>query len=409
MPTSRRNLLIGAGIASFQSAGIREAEAAPSPSLPARSDFHVVKAETCLNNARWHPISFGAAKSVQEYLEYKASGGGASDYSTASQAQVKKLFAELIHAKPSEISFVPSTTVGENLIASGLGLPRGGGNVVTDALHFEGALYQYGAMSKQGFDVRIVRPREWRIELSDLDKAIDSKTRLVALSLVSMVNGFQHDLKAVCDLAHSRGALVYVDAVQAIGAVPFDVRASGVDFCACSSYKWLMGDMGLGFLYVREDRLDRIERSQYGYRQLSQMQYHVFPYDPPGGAVMDWTQASDAAGRFEVGTVSNTTVACLLFSLPYIKRLGVENIQSYRQPLLRRLETAVPRLGYEPMTPAGSTSPIIAFAKKETRELAQRLRRANVDIAVLPNRIRISPSIYNGQADIDKLLEALHG
>jgi selenocysteine lyase/cysteine desulfurase len=197
--------------------------------------------------------------------------------------------------------------------------------------------------------------------------------------------------------------------VQAIGAVPFDVRASGVDFCACSSYKWLMGDMGLGFLYVREDRLDRIERTQYGYRQLSQMQYHVFPYDPPGGAVMDWTQAPDAAGRFEVGTVSNTTVACLLFSLSYIKKLGVENIQSYRQPLLRRLETAVPRLGYEPMTPVGSTSPIITFAKKDTRELAQRLRRANVDIAVLPNRIRISPSIYNDQADIDKLLEALHG
>jgi len=54
--------------------------------------------------------------------------------------------------------------------------------------------------------------------------------------------------------------------VQAVGAVPVDVRASGVDFLACSSYKWLMGDMGLGFLYVRGDRLDRLERTQYGFR-----------------------------------------------------------------------------------------------------------------------------------------------
>jgi selenocysteine lyase/cysteine desulfurase len=304
---------------------------------------------------------------------------------------------------------VPSTTVGENLIASGLGLPNAGGNVVTDALHFEGSLYQYGAMGKQGLDVRIVRPGEWRIQLNDLDRVIDSKTKLVALSLVSMINGFQQDLKAVCDLAHSRGALVYVDAVQAIGAVPFDVRASGVDFCACSSYKWLMGDMGLGFLYVREDLLDRIQRTQYGYRQLSKMQYHVFPHDPPGDAIMDWTQSPDAAGHFEVGTISNTTVACLLFSLNYIKKLGVENIQSYRQPMLRRLEAEMPRLGFEPMTPHGSTSPITTFAKKDTREIAQRLRRANVDIAVYPNRIRISPSVYNDQKDIDKLLEALRG
>ena len=54
--------------------------------------------------------------------------------------------------------------------------------------------------------------------------------------------------------------------MQAVGAGPVDVRASGVDFLACSSYKWLMGDMGLGFLYVRGDRLDRLERTQYGFR-----------------------------------------------------------------------------------------------------------------------------------------------
>jgi selenocysteine lyase/cysteine desulfurase len=222
-----------------------------------------------------------------------------------------------------------------------------------------------------------------------------------------MINGFQHDLRAVCDLAHSRGALVYVDAVQAVGAVPVDVRATGVDFLACSSYKWLMGDMGLGFLYVREDLLDRLQRSQYGFRQLSGVQYHVFPYDPTGEAVMDWSQTSGAAGHFEVGTVSNTTLACLNHSLDYIQRIGVGNIQSHRQPLLNRLQKEMPRFGFEPMTPLDSASPIVAFAKKDTRQASERLRRATIDIAVYPHRIRISPSVYNDQADIDKLLETL--
>jgi len=404
MNVSRRELIVTAGMASLQSA-----TAAPAPpGLPARKEFAVVKAETCLNNARWHPISLGATRAVQQYLDYKAGGGGADpDYGGGLQTHAKAQFAKLIHARPDEVSFVPSTTVGENLVAAGLDLPRSGGNVVTDALHFEGSLYQYGELAIQGLDVRIARPRDWRIDLRDLDRLIDSKTKLVALSLVSMVNGFQHDLKAVCDLAHSRGALVYADAVQAVGAVPVDVRASGVDFLACASYKWLMGDMGLGFLYVREDRLDRIERSQYGFRQLAQVQYHVFPYDPPGEAVMDWTQASGAGGRFEVGTVSNTTVACLNYSLDYILQLGVEAIQAHRQPLLRRLQQEMPRLGFEAMTPPETTSPIVTFAKKETAEISQRLKRAQIDIAVYPHRVRISPSVYNDQADVDKLLEAL--
>jgi selenocysteine lyase/cysteine desulfurase len=409
MDITRRNLILAAGAASLETVTAPHASAAPaSVGLPDKAGFTVGKSETCLNNARWHPIGIGATKAVQRYLEYKATGGGsAPDYGSDLQSRAKALFANLIHAKVSELSFVPSTTVGENLIASALDLPRTGGNVVTDALHFEGSLYQYGELAKKGLEVQIARPREWRIELGDLDKLIDRNTKLVALSLVSMINGFQHDLKAICDLAHSRGALVYVDAVQAVGAVPVDVRAAGVDFLACSSYKWLMGDMGLGFLYVREDLLDRLQRSQYGFRQLSGVQYHVFPYDPPGDAVMDWSQSTGAGGHFEVGTVSNTTLACLTHSLDYIQRIGVANIQSHRQPLLSRLQKEMPRLGFEPMTPLDSASPIVAFAKKDLRDLPERLRRAGIDIAVYEHRVRISPSVYNDQGDIDKLLEAL--
>jgi selenocysteine lyase/cysteine desulfurase len=403
MDLSRRNWMLAAGAAAWQSA-----VAAPAK-LPAKSDFDVVKSETCLNNARWHPISIGATRAIDDYLKYKATGGGAAamDYSAAMQGRVKAQFAALVHADPAEIAFVPSTTVGENLVAASIDLPRSGGNVVTDALHFEGSLYQDGELAKQGLEVRIVRPRDGRIDLADMQAQIDSKTKLVAVSLVSMINGFQHDLKALCDVAHERGALVYIDAVQAIGAVPFDVRASNVDFCGCSSYKWLMGDMGLGFLYVRRDLLERLKRPQYGFRQLASNHYHVFPYDPPGTSVMDWTQSSDAGGHFEVGTVSNTTIAALSYSLGYLQQLGVDKIQAHRQPLIDRLQKEMPRLGFEPMTPAGTTSPIVAFAKKDTAQITARLQRAKIDIAVYPHRVRISPSVYNDAADVDKLLEAL--
>jgi selenocysteine lyase/cysteine desulfurase len=404
MDVSRRNLIAAAGLATA-AAKLR----ADTPALPDRKEFPVVNAEVCLNNARWHPAGVGAMRAVQQYLDYKASGGGAgADYGGDLQTRAKDLFARLIHAKPAEVAFVPSTTVGENLVAASLNLPRAGGNAVTDALHFEGSLYQYGELARQGLELRIARPnKDWRIDLDSLDRLIDRKTKLVAVSLVSMINGFQHDLKALCGLAHSRGAKVYADAVQAVGAIPVDVHASGIDFLACSSYKWLMGDMGLGFLYVREDLLDGLPRPQYGFRQLTRMEYHIFPNDPPGGAVMDWTAAPTAGGHFEVGTVSNTTAACLTHSLDYIMQFGVENIQAHRQPMLRRLQAELPRLGFQPMTPADSVSPIVTFAKEDMRPLADRLKQAKIDVAVYPHRIRISPSVYNDQADIEKLLEAL--
>jgi selenocysteine lyase/cysteine desulfurase len=376
--------------------------------LPFKEQFSVVHAETCLNNARWHPLSVGARKAIVDYLDYKSSGGGKMpQYSTQQQDKVKELFAKLIGAHNSEISFVPSTLAGENLIVAALGLPTAGVNVVTDALHFEGSLYLYGELQRQGLDVRMVKPHDGCIALSDLESQIDKNTKLVAISLVSMINGFQHDLKAVCERAHAQGAYVFADIVQAAGAVPIDVHACGVDFCSGASYKWLMGDMGVGFLYVREELIDRLRRSQYGYRQLSDMEYHVFPYDPPGNKIFDWKQRTDAAGHFEVGTVSNTTVAALSFSLEWLQQIGVAAIQAHRQPLLRRLQKEVPALGFEPMTPAESTSPIVAFAIKDTERFARKLSQANIDIAVYPHRVRISPSVYNDEADVDALLNCL--
>jgi len=86
--------------------------------------------------------------------------------------------------------------------------------------------------------------------------------------------------------------------------------------------------------------------------------------------------------------------------------LGVENIQAHRQPLLSRLQSELPRLGFHAMRPAGSASPIVTFAKQDTREFAARLKQARIDVAVSPHRIRISPSVYNDLADVDKLLGA---
>jgi Aminotransferase class-V len=203
------------------------------------------------------------------------------------------------NARPSEISYVPSTSAGENLVVNGLGIVGTDANVVTDALHFDGALLHLGELKRRsGLDVRIVMPRDWRIDIKDLERVVDRKTKLIEISLVAMDNGFQHDLKAVCDLAHAHGAYVYADIIQAAGNTPIDVRQSGVDFCACSSFKWLMGDFGLRFLFVREGLLDTVlHRTQYGYYEAKSMESHFLPNDKPGDAPYTWQLGATMPAR----------------------------------------------------------------------------------------------------------------
>jgi selenocysteine lyase/cysteine desulfurase len=412
MALNRRELLTGLGVAAA-SAAIGDARAldaaAGSAGFPRKADFAFEKGATYISGAFTHPMPIAAANAYHDFVTRRGTVGATTPFGgTRAGADPKAAFAALVNAKPSEISYIPNTSAGENLVVECLGIKKFDGNVVTDALHFEGALVHLLELRKQGLDLRIVAPRDGRIHLADLERVVDRKTKLVELSLVSMYNGFQHDLKAVCDLAHAHGAYVYADVIQAAGAVPIDVRKSGVDFAATATYKWLMGDFGLGFFYVREDLLGTvIQRPHWSYRSASDVDIHLSPFDPESPAPVTWTPRADASGYVELGTVANAVAAALSVSLPYIQQLGVAEIERYRQPMLKRLQEEMPRLGFTPATPTDSTSPIVTFASKDTREAARKLEAAKVNVRVAPYWIRIAPSIYNDMHDVDRLLDAL--
>lgn len=242
MQTNRREFLTGIGglaalsVHGANSEALLSAKSAltPAPALPAKNDFAIPDDITYLNCAYTHPMPAAAAQALRQYSELRSVPDVVSKQ--LENVDIKAEFAALINAKPSEISVIPNTSTGENLVVNGLGIPHTDGNVVTDALHFEGALLHLGELQKRnGLDLRIVQPRDWRIDLRDIERVVDKKTKLIEISLVAMDNGFQYGLKAVCDLAHAHGAYVYADIVQAAGNTPIDVRESGVDFCACSS------------------------------------------------------------------------------------------------------------------------------------------------------------------------------
>ena len=373
-----------------------------------QAQFHDI-AGTYLDAGSVHPFSIGGREAVKRFVDSRAMNGADPEYSFGAKRQsVLDRFATLINASPREVAYVQSTSAGEQMVVTALGLPERGGRIVTDVLHFFGSFHLYNELEKAGMEVVVLPMREGRISMDDMEAAVNDRTRLLAVSAISTINGFQHDLKAVADLAHAHGAKVYVDAVHAIGSVPFDVKATGIDFMATASYKWLMADMGLGFAYVREDLIPELKRPQAGYQQLAVFSSHAHPYDPPANKPFVTRARDDAAGLFAMGTFSNTGVAHLDWSLDYLSQLGVGNIQTYRQPIIDYARQQVPLLGFEPITPADSTGPLVAFAKKDARSLhAQKLRDAKVEATLATNRLRVSVSVFNTRADINRLLEAL--
>jgi selenocysteine lyase/cysteine desulfurase len=125
MRLSRRGLIRGAAVSAVLAAAPRILQGAEGDGssgavrLPATEQFAVRNHEVCLNNARWHPMSDGAMKAVQEHLAYKSRGiWTPPDAASEQQRLVKESFARLIHATPEEVAYVNSTTAGENLIVA---------------------------------------------------------------------------------------------------------------------------------------------------------------------------------------------------------------------------------------------------------------------------------------------------
>ena len=380
----------------------------PSSPLPHKDAFFPFEG-AYLNSASQHPMSRAARQAADDYLDYKKFSAPASYPFDGIRQRLRQNYAKLINADADSICFVPSTTAGENLILQALGIPGTPGRIVTDELHFVGSLPTYAELAKLGMDVVTIRAAEdGSIDLEQYEQAITEETRLVAVSLVSMLNGFQHDLKGLCDIAHAKGALVYADTVQAAGSVPIDVRDSGVDFTSAAGYKWLMGDMGLGLMSVRTDRLAALRRPWFGSGQLAHREHLGFPNRGRNGQVTEYEYLDTALGYFAMGTQANIVAAELDASLDYLLQVGVARIQAYRQPLIDYLQDEMPKLGYAPLTPRGAGSAIVSFRHGgDMQALHDRLEAQNITITVADQYLRVSVSVFNDMDDVERLVRAL--
>ncbi len=396
--------------------------AAPAPDFAAvRRNFPRAFKETYFNAAAQHPLGLHAMRGMQRYMDFMCNGWteGLHDFWEEGFLQVKPMYARLINAKATEIAFTGSTTIGENTLVNGMDLR--GGNVVTNDLHYTDSLSNYLTRQKLGLDVRVVRNRDWDIDLKDMERVVDRNTKLIAVSLVSSVNGHLEPIKALSDLAHSHGAYLYADIIQGCGAIPIDVKAMGIDMASCAMYKWLMGEHGFGFLYAREDLIGPVVKGTL-FEGHPDFNYRPWVKEPVPGSLEYVNHPSKGVGTLECGTPSVITYAAQFESFQYIEKLGIPNIRNHVRPLVGRLRKELPPLGFTCITPTGTETPIITFVSHNIVGTKNKIREANrsgrakisltgpnsaLTVGRFGNHVRFSVSVYNNDADVDKILEVL--
>src|SRR5688572_25734277 len=429
---NRREFLVGAGSLAALAGTVRlKADAAAfttqtrSGIFPSsvRADFPSVARETYLNSASMHPVGTFAADAMKSLIDLRlyGPGEGRADFGAAKQEELKKKFGALINASSSEIAYTANTSDGENIVVVGLfgGLigsqhpstrsmtgSTGSSNslrtnVVIDELHFTTSLYMYKELEKKGVELRIVKHKNWKIDPEDMAKATDKNTWLVSIAMVSNVNGFMHDVKAVSAIAHARGAHVFADIIQAVGAVPVDVKALGIDFASSGTYKWLMGERGIGFLYVRQDLQGTVlPTTRYGHRQMANFNRAQLTWEPLPGAA-----------RYETGGIPVVLAAGVNAGIDYVNKLGLSNIRTHAKQLTDRLQIELPPLGYKPLTPRETDTPIVAFELNDAPATSKMLQAGKVVGTVIgnENRLRLAVSVFNTHEDIDRIVAVLSG
>jgi selenocysteine lyase/cysteine desulfurase len=307
---------------------------------------------------------------------------------------VRAGFAKLINASPDEVGLLHSTGEAENVIARGLDL-KAGDNIVVSSLHYDNEFILYRVLAKElGIDFRVVPHRDGAVEAMDVEPFVDRRTRLISVALVSHQNGYVHDLRTLGELAHSRGAYLYADAIQAVGSICVDVRASQVDFLCAGAYKWLLSRNGVAPFYVKRSLFDRLKIDRYGEGQIASRlpnwQYELY---------------TDAR-RFESATASSGATAELAASLKYIDQIGIFNIDAHGVKLGFKLQQQLSRMGHRLFTPMGNRCPIVAFYINKPVSVARALFAENkVNVTARNGTVRVSPALFNNDEDIERLLD----
>jgi selenocysteine lyase/cysteine desulfurase len=403
-----------------------------------------------LNHAAVAPWPRRAVAAVARFAEENGRRGAAGYPAwLATERRLRERLADLLGApSPDDIALVKNTSEGLSILAQGLDW-RPGDNVVGIAQEFPSNRIPWEALREQGVEYRAldlyppaelttiqrtaagregVRPVARRtsvvlgtiegggggatgavsgkaagiLALKDpetaLDRLCDDRTRAVAVSSVQYARGERLDLERLATACRRRGILLFVDAIQSLGARPMDLRRIPADAVVADGHKWLLGPEGIAVLYVAPALRPRLRLRQFGWHMVA----HPGDYDRH-----DWTP-SPTATRFEPGSPNLLGIHALEASLSLLQEVGLDAVATAIEQRVDRLIDLLDQAGFEILTPraparrAGILTFRIPDPRFEPTTLWRALLARGVVCAPRGGGIRFSPHFYTDEAILDQ-------
>ena len=319
--------------------------------------------------------------------------------------RVRAHLAALMGAEQGEIALTNSVTQGIGVIAAGLGL-KAGDEVVIASSNFPSNLFTWLHLRRLGVVVHVLKPVGGAVTPDQVAAVLNSHTRVLALDWVGYSTGYRIDLAAFGELAHRRGAIFVVDGTQGVGAWELNLHALPVDVMAVAAYKWLLAPYGTGCVYLSREVLGRLDLQVVNW-------YSVEGSDDFDALPIDQFTLPRAARVFDVGETANfINLYGLEASLEFIRGATVAAVSRHCSRLLDRLREGLRRKGYQLSAAAqpehrSTVQGFQASSLEATAAIHQKLRANHVAISLRHGMIRVSPYLYNDEADIDRLLGLL--
>jgi selenocysteine lyase/cysteine desulfurase len=233
------------------------------------------------------------------------------------ETRLRGQLARLINAPSvTDISLLKNTSEGLSVIAYGIDW-RPGDNLVTFRQEFPSNRIVWESLARLGVETRLVNITEGESPEAALLARCDDRTRLLSTSSVQYASGLRIELETIGAFCHENGILYCIDAIQSLGALPFDVQAVQADFVVADGHKWMLGPEGIALFYSRQAIRESLRLHQYGWHMVEK----PGEFDNP-----DWSP-SPTGTRFECGSPNMLGIHGLSASLSLIEEVGVANIE----------------------------------------------------------------------------------
>ena len=316
--------------------------------------------------------------------------------------EIRALFARLVGGDAEGVAIVPSVSYGISVAAANVGVQSGQKIIILED-QFPSNVYAWRELAERSGARLVTLPRPEDLDWSRaLLGEIDADTAVVSVPNCHWTDGSLVDLARVGERVREVGAALVVDAIQSLGAYPFDVSEVRPDFLVASSYKWLLGPYGVGFMYVGEEFRDGkpIEHNWINRRGSQDF----------SGLVSYQDAFQPGARRYDVGERSNFALLPMAAeALRQILKWEVENVSESIGALTDIIEEKAEALGISTIPKERRARHMIGLklGPDAPDDLASRLTVHNVFVSVRGESVRVSPHLYNSERDVDLLFEVL--